>query len=61
MEQKILNWTKENDYVSLSDYLNKHSIDGWYVHQVVATEEKPTPGSGSRLLCAVIIMHRKNL
>ena len=62
MEQKVLFFKKDDiDYIGsqLKDLIEKHCVDGWYVHQIQPTHQEEHNRGNLRLHAAVIILHRK--
>lgn len=61
MEQKIIFFAKEsNDLIGsqLKDQIEKHCIDGWYVHQILPTHQQEYQGGNLRLEAAIIILNK---
>lgn len=62
-EQKTIIFTPESiDYIGsqMQKQIEKHCVDGWYVHQVIPTHYQEYQGGCLRLHSSVIILHRDN-
>lgn len=60
-EQKIVLFKMESvDFIGdqLKVLIDKYSIDGWYVHQVVPTHQQEYLSGNLRLQAAIVILQR---
>lgn len=63
MEQKVIFFTPEsidNIGSQMKTQIEKHCIDGWYVHQVVPTHYQEYQGGCLRFHSSVIILHKSS-